>query len=322
MHKPRIAIACQGGGAHAAFTAGVLDRVLEPGFLGGRELVALSGTSGGAVCAAIAWSGLLRQGAAQARERLERFWTHDLPAAAPLDAALNDWAVFSARLPFSFRVSPYAYVPVARDTLERLLVEHVQLDHVPASVHARRNPYLRIGAADVLSGNAACFEGETLEIAHILASAAVPPLFRAEVVGGRPYWDGLYSQNPPVRELIKLPGAADRKPDEIWVVRLNPRARTALPKTSDEIEDRRNELAGNLPLDQELYLIGKINALLEEAPALRGRYRPIAVREIELDRGGDYASKLDRSPEALRALWERGRRLAPLFRSDASLRAL
>ncbi len=326
MHKPRIAIACQGGGAHAAFTAGVLDRVLEPGFLGGRELVALSGTSGGAVCAAIAWSGLLRRGAAEARARLHQFWRHDLPAAAPLDAALNDWAVFTARLPFSFRVSPYASVPVARDTLERLLVEQVQLGAVPLDLQARRNPCLRIGAADVLSGNAACFEGETLEIGHILASAAVPPLFRAEVVGGRAYWDGLYSQNPPVRELIKLPGGHERKPDEIWVIRLNPRARAALPTSSDEIEDRRNELAGNLPLDQELYLIGKINKLIEAAPALRKlpekRYKPIAVREVELDRGGDYASKLDRSPGSLRALWDRGRRLAPLFLSDASLRAL
>lgn len=326
MHNPRIAIACQGGGAHAAFTAGVLHRVLEPGFLGGRELVALSGTSGGAVCAAIAWSGLVRQGAAEARARLAAFWLDDLPAAAPLDAALNDWAVFTARLPFSFRVSPYAYVPVARDTLARLLVEHVRLGAVPAAEHARRNPFLRIGATDVLSGSASCFGGATLEIGHILASAAVPPLFRAEVVGGRPYWDGLYSQNPPVRELIKLPGAHERKPDEIWVIRLNPRARSALPTSSDEIEDRRNELAGNLPLDQELYLIGKINELIEAAPALREhpakRYKPIAVREIELDRGGDYASKLDRSAAALRALWERGRRLAPRFLSDASLRAL
>lgn len=323
MAKLRVAVACQGGGAHAAFTAGALHRLLSPGFLGAREIVALSGTSGGAVCAAIAWSGLLRKGAEEARAQLASFWLSALPAAAPLDAALNEWAVFSARVPFGFRVSPYAYAPLARDTLERLLVAHARLCDVPKSLQARRRPCLRVGAADVRSGEPACFEGETLEIGHVLASAAVPPLFRAEVVGGRAYWDGLYSQNPPVRQMLKLPGG--EKPDEIWVIRLNPRARAALPTTSDEIEDRRNEMAGNLSLDQELYLVGKINALLAETPALREhhkRYKPVAVREIELDRGGDYASKLDRSPGALRALWERGERLAERFLSDASLRAL
>lgn len=295
---PRIAIACQGGGSHAAFTAGALRGLLAPEQSGRFTLVGLSGTSGGAVCAALAWSGLLAGGAAEACRRLAAFWD-ELAASDPFDRMLNDWAVWAARLPVSAEVSPYAYAPVGEPRLRALLARHLDLDGLPAG---RAGPALLIGAADVLSGTGGVFRGESLTVDHVVASAAVPPLFRAVRIGEGLWWDGLFSQNPPVRELLDL----DAKPEEIWVIRLNPRRRAAEPITSAEIADRRNELAGNLPLDHELWAIRKFNALRREVPALAARYAHVELREIELDLPLDYPSKLDRSPTLLARLMERG----------------
>jgi NTE family protein len=312
----RIAIACQGGGSHAAFTAGVLHELLAPQWRDRYRLVGLSGTSGGAVCASLAWAGLIGAGPEDARQRLAAFW-EELAAAAPLDAALNWWSLWAARFPFSAKVSPYAYAPLAEPALRRLLTLHLRPDELPAEPERRRHPMLLVGAANVLRGGGAAFTGETLTLDDVIASAAVPPLFRAVETRGELWWDGLYSQNPPVREMLRLKG--DRKPQEIWVIRLNPRAQPRSPETAEEIEDRRNELAGNLPLDHELYLVEKLNRLRIEYPALQRRYAAITIRQVSLDIALDYASKLDRSPALLRELQARGRLLAPRFFDDASI---
>lgn len=297
---PRVAVACQGGGSHAAFAAGVLEGLLSPGLRGRFELVGLSGTSGGAVCAALAWSGLLAGGPDEAVRRLRGFWD-EVAAADPWDAALNAWSVAAARLPVSGEISPYAYQPVAEPALRRLLRRYVDLDALP--VGGRCVPGLVVGATEVMSGERAVFRGEDISLDALVASAAIPPLYRAVPIGGRLYWDGLFSTNPPVRDLLDLV----RPPDAIWVVQINPQRRAGEPRTVREIEDRRNELAGNLSLGQELYFINKVNALLAAYPVMADRYRPVDIRVVELDLPGlDVASKLDRSPALLAALRARG----------------
>jgi NTE family protein len=174
--------------------------------------------------------------------------------------------------------------------------------------------------ADVLRGGGASLDGESDEfsIEDVIASAAVPPLFRAVASRGGLWWDGLYAHNPPIGALLDLP----EKPDELWVVRLNPKARAAEPKTIEEIEDRRNEMAGNLPLDQELATIARINRILDRAPELGAAMgkRKLVVRVVEMpDSVLPYYSKLDRSPSFLAALRRDGARAAPLFFDDASL---
>jgi NTE family protein len=308
---PRIAIACQGGGSHAAFTAGALHALLAPAHDGRFDLVGLSGTSGGAVCAALAWAGLLTGGPEDARARLDAFWT-SLAASDPYERALNDWSVFLARLPFAAQVSPYAYAPMAEPALRRLLERHLRLADLPPG---RAGPALRLGAANVLTGAPGVFGGEDLTIDDVVASAAVPPLFRAVASRGGLWWDGLFSQNPPLRDLLDLAP----KPEEIWVIRLNPRAAAREPTTPAEIEDRRNEMAGNVPLDQEIHMIGRFNALRLAAPDLAARYAAITVREIALDLDLDYPSKLDRAPALLARLRDRGAALAERFFDDASI---
>ena len=302
-----VAIACQGGGSHTAFTGGVLQRLLADE---DHRVVGLSGTSGGAVCALLAWYGLLTGGPAEAGRLQERFW--EANAATTLsDKAANAWLVGLARLEGRVTlptVSPYAYPDLAGPAFTGLLTRHVDVDRLARLQESppEDQPLLLVGAVDVLSGDVKAFSSRRGEITvnAVLASAAVPLLFRAVEERGRLYWDGLFSQNPPVREL------PDAGPEEIWVVRINPRARATEPKTVGDIADRRNELAGNLSLEQELFFIRRVN---EWADRLGDPYRRIEIREIDLDLDLDLPSKLDRRPAFLRRLFAAGQEQADAF---------
>jgi NTE family protein len=310
---PSVAIACQGGGSHAAFAAGVLGTLLAPANRARYRLLALSGTSGGAMCAALAWAGLVKEGPDEARRRLLAFW-RDLEVHDLLDAAMNFWAVALARLPITAEISPYVYRPAAEPRLRALLRRHLDLDTLPSDEQRRAHPKLLIGATDIVSGLGVAFEGERLTYDDLIASAAIPPLFRAVPAHATLFWDGLFSRNPPIREFTNLPA----RPDEIWVVQINAQQRTREPRTMPEITDRRNELAGNLSLAQELSFVAKVNELLAEHPSLAARYKPIGIRIVELTLELDYPSKLDRSRGLIEALLEHGRERAELFFDDAS----
>jgi NTE family protein len=95
--RKRVAIACQGGGSHTAFTAGVLKRLLHAEELEGHEVVGLSGTSGGAVCALLAWHHLLRGDGAGAAEALDAFW-RDNSATSPHEQIVNSWILWASNL--------------------------------------------------------------------------------------------------------------------------------------------------------------------------------------------------------------------------------
>jgi NTE family protein len=229
-----------GGGSHTAFTGGALQRLLVDG---NHRIVALSGTSGGAVCALLAWYGLLTGGAADAGRLLERFWAAN--AATTLSGkAANAWLVGLARLEGRVSlptVSPYVYPDIAGAALTDLLTRHVDVDRLAQLQESppEDQPLLLVGAADVLTGDFKAFSSRRREITvnAMLASAAVPLLFRAVEEAGRYYWDGLFSQNPPVREL------PDAGSEGLWVIRINPRIRPTVPKTVGDIADRWNELA-------------------------------------------------------------------------------
>jgi NTE family protein len=312
---PRVAIACQGGGSHAAFAAGVLSRLLEPEQRARVQLSALSGTSGGAMCAALVWRGLVASGPDEALRRLTGFW-RDLGVHGVLDAIGNFWAVEWARAPITVEVSPYLYEPPAEPKLRALLDAHLDLEHLTADPAARARPKLLVGATEVMEGDRVIFEGESLTYDDMIASAAVPPLFRAKrVEDGHLYWDGLFASNPPVREFTDL----DERPDEIWVVQINPQRREREPRSMRDIIDRRNELAGNLSLGQELYFVDKINRMIDSHAALAGRYKRIQVRVVELDAEGlDYPSKLDRRSAFIEELFGAGRERADWFFDERS----
>jgi NTE family protein len=202
-------------------------------------------------------------------------------------------------------VSPYLYPPFAEMQFRRLLERHISTEAIR---QVKTGPLLLIGAVDVLSGEFKVFSSERSEISldAVLASAAVPNLFRAVRIDRHLYWDGLFSQNPPVRDL------PDAQPDEIWIVQINPSTRAKEPRLISDILDRRNELSGNLSLSQELFFINKINELVASG-ALTGKYREISVGKIVMDRDLDYASKLDRSPGFIADLIAHGEEAATAF---------
>jgi NTE family protein len=316
--KKRVAIACQGGGSHTAFTAGVLKGLLRSRPLQEYEVVALSGTSGGAVCALLAWHNLLGGAPARAAEDLDAFW-RDNSATAPHEQIMNNWILWASTLQnfvATPAVSPY-YNPFATMGLEKfrsLLEQRVDFERVVVQPEGSY-PVLLVGAVDVLSGQFKAFHSRRDRISAdtILASAALPTLYRSVRLGGGTYWDGLFSQNPPVKELT------DERPDEIWVIQINPKETEHEPKTVAEIADRRNELSGNLSLYQELGFIEKIDQMLEQGRLPRDdKYKQIVVRVIELARSRlsrhlGAASKLNRDPRFIRDLISHGELRAEEF---------
>jgi NTE family protein len=314
----RVVIACQGGGSHTAFTAGVLKRLLGADELAGYQVAGLSGTSGGAVCALLAWYALLDGDRAGAGRLLDRFWA-DNSARGPVEMLVNSWVQWAGAwqdlgvaLP---AVSPY-HSPASvmgADQFCAMLGRQVDFGRIQAD-SAGEHPVLLMGAVDVLSGRFRTFSSrrDRITAATVLASAAIPNLFRAVQLEDGTYWDGLFSQNPPVRELL------DAGPDELWVIQINPRQRDTEPVTLAEIADRRNELSGNLSLYQELAFIEKIDQLLETGLlAAGGKYKQVVVRVIELSRSSlpraSAASKLNRDPLFIQNLIAHGEQQAAEF---------
>lgn len=317
----RVAIACQGGGSHTAFTAGVLGRLLAPDVTDRYKIVGLSGTSGGAICALLGWAALVDGKPEKASELLEGFWADN--SASSLPERFLNWWVLWAGLVSNFvatpQVSPYMNpasdygMKQLRDMLEKW-VDFDRLNHPGSEAPEADRPLLVLGAVEVISGVFKAFDSSKGEITAdaVLASAAIPNLFKSVRVGDGLYWDGLFSQNPPVRDLLAC------EPDEIWVIQINPQARPDEPRTINEITDRRNELAGNLSLYQELHFIEKIDRLLERDALIDTRYRPIAVRIIEKSRSEKSrrlgtVSKMNRDPEFLAGLISDGSATADDF---------
>jgi NTE family protein len=311
----RVAIACQGGGSHTAFTAGALKEILKHKDTEGSEfeIVALSGTSGGSICALLAWYGLLMGDTAKAAELLDSFW-RDNSAASFRDKILNEWLLqtnrFFGNAGGTPTISPYL-TPAsawASDQLREMIERHVAFERIEELVKPS-SPMLLIGAAEVVSGEFKAFSSrrDTIEVEMILASAALPTMFEAVHTNGGVYWDGLFSQNPPVREL------PDAKPDEIWVIQIDPQGRAAEPKTMPDIMDRRNELAGNLSLYQEIYFIEKINEWVAEGVLSGTKHEVIEVKWIEMLRDLDSESKLDRDPQFIQSMVAHGEDQAGAF---------
>jgi len=347
MAKQKIAIACQGGGSQTAFTAGVLSAFFERELHLKKQIVSLSGTSGGAVCAAVAWYGLLKAAAGDPipiQKRIKDFW-EEIIAQIPPELYVDQFSAEMLRLiengviphlelsPVSalsqmFISAVTAFLPRRYFTdLKGVLEAHIAFEELPNLVRPD-SPVLLLGAADVLTGELKKFNslaGE-IRVEAILASAAIPTLFPAVEIDGHYYWDGLFSDNPPVKELIRpVFVGAENIPDEIWVIQINPTAVESLPKTNSQIFDRRNQMEGNVSLQQSLEFVEFCNKMLGLAAfdadvfAKFGitRREPITVRFVrmssELQSTLDYVSKLSREPSHIHKLIEDGEKQGRKF---------
>lgn len=337
MKKNKIAIACQGGGSQTAFSAGVLKSILDNNVHKKKEIVALSGTSGGAVCAALAWYSLVKASDGDTQpvsKRLMDFWS-DNSVQNYYDGFLNDcmiqyyraieagWMPHLETSPYSPAIRAWSYffqsmVPNPKFyDLREMLQAHIDFKEI-VSWSASRKPVLLIGAANVKNGEFKKFssmKGE-IRVEAVLASAAVPSIFPAVEIENQAYWDGLFSDNPPTDELLFTEYVgSDNKPDEIWIIQINPKGCEAVPTAPQDIIDRRNEMIGNASLYQDIQKIELINRFLEEGafiPEFGNRYKPIKLHMItmspSLQKKLDYATKLNRNRSYINELIADGER--------------
>jgi NTE family protein len=290
----RINLALQGGGAHGAFTWGVLDRLLEePGI----EIAGISGTSAGALNGAALKSGLLEGGAPAASAALAALWGRVAlqgdwrmqgwmqPFLPFADLAAQAAARAEAALPVSAQgiaaqvFSPYALGPFWRNPLEPV-VDGFRFDRVCAA----DGPVLFVSATNVRTGKIRVFEGTEITTAALLASACLPTVFQAvEIADPRTgvveaYWDGGFTGNPPLFPLF-----APALPDDIVVVNINPLRREALPRTAVEIQNRIAEISFNTALLREMRAIEFVGRLIADGRILRGTMKDVRLHMIADD---------------------------------------
>ncbi|MBS3947706.1 MAG: patatin-like phospholipase family protein [Dethiobacter sp.] len=312
----KVGIACQGGGSHTAFTAGVLRRILrESQSFKNYQIIDFSGNSGGAVCALLAWYGLLQNDAPKSIELLNVFWEEAM-ANTPADVWLNQLVIASAKLrdegfPMP-EISPYSYPSYGQKWLRQILEQLVDFNKIKELLKPS-SPCLFIGAVDVCTGNFRIFKNADVSVEAILASAAVPILFPAVRIDDRLYWDGLFSHNPPIECFVHDLAPHESKVDEIWIIQINPQNRSEEPKNVSDIINRRNELAGNLSLNQEIGSIEAFNRWFKKGFFPQNKYKYVEIKKIELDWPLSYSSKMDRSPSFIRNLMNYGEERAERF---------
>ena len=321
----RVSLALQGGGAHGAFTWGVLDRLLEEEEL---EIAGISGTSAGALNGAALKAGLIAGGRGAARKRLDRLWEHVgeigdfrmLPWIAPFLPAIRFWQTASAAfLPFSPQaIAAQLYSPNAMGAGWTNPLEPVVRDLDFTQVCASEGPRLFVSATNVRTGKIKVFEGQDIGPEAILASACLPTVFQTVEIGDEAYWDGGYTGNPALFPLYE-----PDLPDDILVVSINPLRRDDLPETALEIQNRINEISFNASLLGELRAINFVRRLIAEGRMERGRMKAVNVHLIADDglmNSLSADSKLSPTPLLLGRLKAAGRAAAEQFLLDGGAR--
>ena len=326
-HHP-IVLALQGGGSHGAFTWGVLDRLLDDETL---PIAGISGTSAGALNAAVLACGWVDGGRRGAQAALRAFWLDVAGQQSPWGggcfsapwrgmAAYNlDTNPFYAwQQQFLRLFSPYQFNPLGSDPLRAVLARHVDGDRL------RRSPIaLFITATAVRTGQPRVFQRDDLDIDALLASACLPQLFRAVQIDGEPYWDGGYSGNPALWPLIYNTPSLD-----LVLVKINPLVRAGTPDTPEEIADRVNEITFNAALVGELRAIGFVSRLVEQGNLSGDDYKNLRLHMVADDEGLaplHASSKVNTDRAFLEALHGLGRAAAGRWldahRADVGVRS-
>jgi NTE family protein len=315
----RLNLALQGGGAHGAFTWGVLDELLNDGRI---EIEGLSGTSAGAVNAVMTADGLARGGPAEARKRLADFWraasrdgdmsklnrdiSDRLFSLIPIVGnPMQVWFDAMART-----YSPYDLNPLNINPLKDLIDRFVDFEAVRGS-----GVPLFIAATNVHTGRLRVFPRDKIDADAVMASAALPYVFRAVEIDGVPYWDGGYTANPPIYPFFRT-----TETEDVLVVQINPVLRLSTPRSSQEIVNRINEITFNASLVAEYRAIEFVRRLIDQGALPRGtgpgQYRRINVHRIDLGFIGKKLtpeSRLNTDYDFFEMLHRAGRRAARRF---------
>lgn len=320
-NAPALSLGLQGGGAHGAFTWGVLDRLLEDESL---NIAAMTGTSAGAMNAAVLRAGWGHGGRKEARKRLGAFWRRVAEKSLAIPPILWDAACGGGKLPVeSIRtfyetnpfyvgmgflqnhLSPYQLNPLNLDPLRAVLLEFID----DASLQAGEAPHVFVNATHVRSAKGRIFSGKALTVDAILASACLPQVFQGVVIDGETYWDGGYTGNPALWPLAYHTTCSD-----LLLVRLEPDRREDLPKTTAEIADRVSEISFGAALRAEIRAIDFVARLVDGGHLTEGaRWRKMRLHEISDDplmRNLGPATKLFPDWRVLETLRDAGREAA------------
>ncbi len=300
MNKKRVLLALQGGGAHGAFTWGVLDRLLEEKDL---EVVAVSGTSAGAVNATVLTYGLTLGDSQTAREMLHRFWRKNSESGmfSPfqptwLDKMLSpgnmnynpiyeSWGIITSFL------SPYQLNPFDFNPLKNTLSEVIDFEMVRNNQKVR----LFLSATNVRTSQVKVFETPEITVDTVLASACLPQIFKAIEINGEHYWDGGYVGNPSIFPLLW-----DHDCDDLMVVQIDSTNYPSLPTKPHEITDRATDIGFNSSLMREIRVIDSLNRLIDNGFDYDGQLEKINIHLIST---GDGLNDLNGSSK-LNVSWD------------------
>lgn len=311
--EKQVSLALQGGGAHGAFTWGVLDAILEDGRL---AIEALSGASAGAMNAVVLCEGWIEGGADGARTKLESFWRaisvdgkYGGSERSLIDTFLGAWS--DGRPPgliwfemLSKVASPYDVNPLNINPLRGVVADLIDF----GKVRACQDVNLFISATNVRTGKIRLFRREELTPDHVMASACLPLLFQAVEIDGQAYWDGGYMGNPALYPLFY-----EAHCDDILLVQINPLQRKTLPTRAREIQDRLNEITFNASLLRELRAVDFVNRLVDAGKLPTDDYKRVLMHRID---GGPPLAALT-SSSRLNADWDFLLRLRDMGRAAA-----
>jgi NTE family protein len=309
-----IDLALQGGGSHGAFTWGVLDRLLDEQWL---RIEAISGTSAGAMNAAVLADGWTRGGAEGARAALDEYWQRVTRAAilsplqrSPLDRLMGRWTLdtspaYVAMDLMSRLLSPYDLNPLGLNPLRGILVESIDFDRLAGSPIK-----LFITATNVRTGRGRIFRNPEITPDVLLASACLPTMFQAIVIDGEAYWDGGFAGNPTITPLIRESDAGDT-----ILVQINPRERPEAPRSATEILNRLNEISFNSPLMKELRMMALLRQVADPGTGEGARWAQMRTHRIMTDKLAQFgaSSKLNAERAFVEMLRTEGRHAASEF---------
>jgi NTE family protein len=309
-----VDLALQGGGAHGAFTWGVLDRLLEESWL---RIDGISGTSAGAMNAVVLADGYAEGGTAGARATLEAFWRKVSNAArfsplrrGPLDLLLGRWTLdhspaFIAMDLMARLFSPYDLNPRGFNPLRDILAESIHFDRLAAGPIK-----LFVTATNVRTGQGRVFRNREITPDVLLASACLPTLFHAVEIEGEPYWDGGYSGNPTITPLVRECTSKD-----VILVQINPVERSGTPRAARDIVNRLNEVSFNAVLLKELRMIALLRKVADPGGGEGAMWASMRIHRVASDRMLElgYSSKLNAEWAFLTRLRDKGRQAAEGF---------
>jgi NTE family protein len=309
-----VDLALQGGGSHGAFTWGVLDRLLEEPWLG---IDGISGTSAGAMNAAVLVDGHAKGGAQGARMALNNFWRRVSDAArfspfrrGPLDVLRGRWTLDSSPLYvamdlMSRLLSPYDLNPMGNNPLRAILAELVDFERL-----AQAPIKLFITATNVRTGRGHVFRNNAVTPDVLLASACLPTMFQAIEIDGEPYWDGGYSGNPTITPLIR-----ECKSRDTILVQINPVERTGSPRSASDILNRLNEVSFNAVLLKELRMMALLRQVANPGDSEGAQWAGMRIHRVASEMMAELgaSSKLNAEWEFFSLLHDEGRRSAQVF---------